>query len=175
MLDYRQLAVACHFGSASKADIKGFIQSVVDSGEEYDSRLFEAHAKDLRVARTKMLEFIAVSYPDFEITTDQGLGSCRAELKRQIGLLLDETITPSSFCRFFNAMEMQLVIDSEFAPGEVAFLGDLYNCCDWCDDSWTLENSPHLAEEDSRVVSEIDKAEQGSAHQSTTRPESKSE
>ena len=102
MLDYRQLAVACHFGSASKADIESFIQSVVDSGEEYDSRIFEAHANDLRVARTKILEFIAVSFPDFQVTTDEALGPCRAELKRQIGLLLDGEITPYSFCRFFS-------------------------------------------------------------------------
>ncbi|MEM9079101.1 MAG: hypothetical protein AAGC74_00225 [Verrucomicrobiota bacterium] len=163
MLDYQQLAVACHFGSASKADIEVYIQSVVESGAEYDNRIFEAYANDLGVARVKLLEFIAVSYPDFQIKTAQCLGPCRAELKRQIGLLLDEVITPSSFCEFFNAMEMQLVIDSEFAPDEVAFLGDLYNCCDWCDDTWTLENSRHLAEEGSRIVSEIDKAEQAVA------------
>ena len=73
MRDYRQLAVACHFGSASKADIESFILSIVEGGSEYDSRLFEAHANDLRVARTKMLEFIGVSFPDFRVDTSEGL------------------------------------------------------------------------------------------------------
>lgn len=105
-----------------------------------------------------MLEFIAVSFADFQVNTDEALGPCRAELKRQVGLLLDGETTPYSFCRFFNSMEVQLITDSEFAPDDVAFLGDLYNCCDWCDDTWTLENSPHLAEEGARVASEIDTA-----------------
>ncbi len=107
-----------------------------------------------------MLEFMAVSFPDFQIGTEEDLEPCKAELKRQIGLLLDRQITPSNFCKFFNSMEVHLISDSEFTPDEVAFLGNLYNCCDWCDDTWTLENSPHLAEEGARVASEIDKAEQ---------------
>ena len=155
MLDYRQLAVACHFGSASRADLESFIQSTVEGGNEYDDRLFEAQANDLGVARAKMLEFIAVSFPDFQITTDEGIRSCRVELKRQIGRLLDQQITPFSFCRFFNSMEDELVINSNLSPDEVAFLGDLYNACDWCDPTWTLENSPYLAEESARVASEI--------------------
>lgn len=159
MIDYRQLAVACQFGSASKADIEGFIQSIIESTEEYDNRLFEAHANDLRIARTKVLEFIAVSFPDFQIATAEGLRLCGAELKRQIGLLLERQITPSSFCRFFNSMESELVIDSDLSPDEVAFLGDLYNACDRCDDTWTLENSPYLAEESVRVASKIEEAD----------------
>ena len=160
MLDYQQLAVACHFGSASKMDINSYIRSVIESDEEYDNRIFEAHSNDLEVARAKILEFIAVSFPDFQVNTKEALGACRAELKRQIGLLLDGKIMPYSFCRFFNSMEVLLITDSELAPDDVDFLGDLYNCCDWCDDTWTVENSPHLAEEVARVASEIDKAEQ---------------
>jgi hypothetical protein len=160
MLDHRQLYVACRFGSASKADIEAFIRSVVDGGDEYDSRLFEAHANDVRVARTKTIEFIEASFPEFSIDSDEGLLTCRAELKRQIRLLLDRQITPSTFCSFFNSMESALVIDSDLSPDEVAFLGDLYNACDWCDDTWTLESAPYLAEEGVRVASRIEDAEQ---------------
>ncbi|MCW1916522.1 hypothetical protein OJ996_23245 [Luteolibacter sp. GHJ8] len=56
-------------------------------------------------------------------------------------------------------MERMLVVASDMTPGEVPFLGNLYNACDWCDDGWTLENSPYLAEEAGRVASEIDRAE----------------
>jgi hypothetical protein len=160
MLCHQQLYVACHFGSASKEDIESFIQSVVDGGDEYDSRLFEAHANDVRVARTKMIEFIEASFPVFCIDSDEGLRTSRAELKRQIRLLLDRQITPSTFCSFFNSMESALVIDSDLSPDEAAFLGDLYNACDWCDDTWTLENAPYLAEEGARVASKIEDAEQ---------------
>ncbi len=161
MLDHRQLAVACRFGSASKADIESYIQSVVEGGGEYDSRLFDAYANDLTVARTKMLEFIGVSFPDFRIDTDEGLETCKAELKRQIGLLLRKAVSPDCFCHFFNSLEWELVIKRDLSSEEVAFLGDLYNACDWCDDTWTLENAPYLAKEAVRVASEIDKEEQG--------------
>ena len=163
MTDYQQLAVACRFGSASKADIESFIQSIVEGGGEYDNRLFEAHADDLRLARAKTLEFIDLSFPGFQLTTTEGLQLCRRELRKQIGLLLDRQITPPMFCGFFNSMESMLVVDSDLPPYEVAFLGDLYNACDWCEDDWTLENSHYLAEEAARIASESDKAEQADA------------
>jgi hypothetical protein len=160
MLNHRQLSVACHFGSASKTDIESFIQVVVEGGDEYDSRLFQAHANDLRVARLKMIEFIDASFPEFRIDSVEGLAACRAELKRQSGLLLDRQITPATFCQFFNSMESELVISSDLSADEVAFLGDLFNACDWCDETWTLESAPYLAEEASRVASRIEEAEQ---------------
>ena len=163
MLGHRQLYVACHFGSASKADIESFVQSTVEGGDEYDSRLFEAHANDLRVAHKKMIEFIDASCPEFRINSDEGLLICRAELKRQIRLLLDRQVTPSSFCRFFNSMESELVIGFDLDPGDVAFLGNLFNACDWCDDTWTLENAPYLVEESAHVASRIEEAEQDAA------------
>ena len=170
MLGHRQLSVACHFGTASRADIESFIHSAVEGGDDYDSRLFEAHANDLRVARTKMIEFIDASFPEFRINSDEGLLTCRAELKRQIRLLLDRQITPSSFCRFFNSMESELVIDFDLDPHDVAFLGNLYNACDWCDDTWTLESAPYLAEESAHVASRIEEAEQAVASDGDNAP-----
>jgi len=154
MLNYQQLAVACCFYSASISDIEAYIASVVESGEEYDNRIFEAYSNDVRIAWEKILDFIAYTYPDYDVYSEQGVEPCKAELKRQIHLLLDKKITPHSFCLFFNAMEMPFAIDLGF---EMPFFGNLYNCCDWSDDSWTLENSPHLVEECIHVLSIIDK------------------
>ncbi len=39
-----------------------------------------------------------------------------------------------------------------FRQGHPSFIGDLYNACDWCDESWTLENAPYLVEEAERVL-----------------------
>ena len=160
MLSHQQLYVACHYGSATKVDIESFIQFTIESGVEYDSRLFEAHGNDLHVARTKMSEFIGASFPEFRIESDEGLLTCEAELKRQIRSLLDRQITPSSFCRFFNSMENELLIHLDLPPSGVPYLGVLFNACDWCDDTWTLENAPYLAEESARVLSKIEEAEQ---------------
>ena len=160
MLDYRHLAVACYFDSASTAEIEAFIQSVVEGDREYDSCLFEAYSKDVRIARAKMFEFIHVSFPDFSIDSEEGIKSCEAELKRQVGLLLSREIKPVCFCQFFNSLESALVVDRDLPPEKVSFLGDLYNACDWCDDSWTLESAPYLAEEAARVASKTEKAEQ---------------
>ena len=165
MLNHRQLSVACHFGSAAKVDIESFIQAVVEGDDEYDTRLFQAHANDLRVARLKMLEFIDASFPEFSIDSVEGLAACRAELKRQSGLLLDRQITPNTFCQFFNSMESELVISLDLSADEVAFLGDLFNACDWCDETWTLESAPYLAEEATRVASRIEEAEQDETQQ----------
>ena len=159
MTDYRQLAVACHYGSVSKPDIDAFIQSIVDGEDEYDGRLFEAYTNDLSAAQKKIFEFIEISHPGFQLKADGFLLACRAELRRQIALLLDGKITPVVFCRFFNSMEIDLITDHSFSSDDLGFLGDLYNACDYCDDRWTLQNTPYLAEECTRVSDEIDKAE----------------
>ena len=163
MRDYRQLAVACHFGSASKTDIEEFITSTVEACDDYSNQLFDAYSNNLEIARSKMLAFIAVSFPDFDVLSGEGLEFCRAELKRQIELLLEQKITAFDFCKFFNSMEINLVVDSSFSPDELAFLGDLYNACDWSEESWTLDNTPYLAKEAASVIANIGWSEQGSA------------
>lgn len=151
ILDYKQLAVACHFGSASKTDIESFIRATSENGTDFDSRLFDAYQTDITVARTRMLDFISISYPEFQLLSEAGLIACRAELKRQIDLLLASEISPANFCTFFNSMELELVVNSDLPTDAVEFLGNLYHACDWCDESWTLANSVYLVEEAERM------------------------
>ncbi|WP_228133118.1 hypothetical protein [Alkanindiges illinoisensis] len=57
-------------------------------------------------------------------------------------------IKPSDLCRIFSNIEIgfldaprNLSIDVLYYP---EWIGSLYDACDWCDETWTIENMPHL-------------------------------
>lgn len=35
------------------------------------------------------------------------------------------------------------------------WMGNLYNACDWCDETWTLEDNPHLLIEVEKQIQNI--------------------
>ena len=63
--------------------------------------------------------------------------------------LLRDEIIPYDFCKFMNEMEANLLFNYDhFVPD----FGDLYNCCDWCDHSWTRSNSQFLYDEATKLI-----------------------
>lgn len=156
MRDYRQMTVACFFEVASEEDINDFIQGVIEGEAEYSPCIFDAYNKNLKVARVKMLDFLALTYPDFRIDSHEGAMASSVFLKEQCKHLISGQISPVAFCTFFNYFESFFSFSVETGQYDPPYWGDLWNCCDWCDDSWTPENSPHLIDEAKRVVYHIE-------------------
>lgn len=57
-------------------------------------------------------------------------------------------IRPFDLCRIFNNIETGFMGAPRNLPVNIvyypAWLGNLYHACDWCDEVWTHDNSPHL-------------------------------
>ena len=69
--------------------------------------------------------------------------------------LLSEEITPFQFCNLIQLFDSGFLGLRTVEDGFVycpEWLGDLWNNCDWCDESWSLSNSPHLAGEANKVL-----------------------
>ena len=69
--------------------------------------------------------------------------------------LLNGEITPNVFCTLVNTydanfMDFRKLDERTFEYPK--WLGDLWSNCDWCDESWSLSNSPHLASEVKKVL-----------------------
>lgn len=62
----------------------------------------------------------------------------------------DGNVTPFRLCTIFSSLEAGFI----GAPRNLAksityypeWIGALYDACDWCDEAWTIENTPHLGE-----------------------------
>lgn len=93
---------------------------------------------------------------DFEPVSEEGEEIAIEILNDLSELLLNEEITPRKFCLVVSRLEANFIdfrrIDErtfEYPP----WLGDLWNQCDWCDESWTNSNSPHLISEVNKMLS----------------------
>ena len=69
--------------------------------------------------------------------------------------LISEEITPSHFCHIVrtydgNYGDFKKIDAHTFEYPK--WLGDLWNSCDWCDESWTNSNAPHLVAEAKNIL-----------------------
>ena len=79
----------------------------------------------------------------FEVLRDQ----CRA-------LLSGET-DPMQFCSLVQRVEAAFLGREPGSDGTIHspdWLDALWHCCDWCDESWTIDRAPHLAEQARRLL-----------------------
>lgn len=61
---------------------------------------------------------------------------------------LDGSVTPMDICRVVGKIDDGFLGAPRGLPDNVAYypewLGGLYHSCDWCNDTWTSSNAPHL-------------------------------
>lgn len=68
-----------------------------------------------------------------------------------LGVLADYkngNLNPLKLCTIFSNLECGFLDAPRRLKNNIAYypkwIGDLYDACDWCDETWTIENSPHL-------------------------------
>jgi hypothetical protein len=118
----------------------------VDAGYLFHLNKHRAKDASLRLAQELM---------GFEPISEKGELLAIAVLKEQSKLLLDGKITPLSFCKLVQLFDRNFLGLRVLENGSLEYplwLGDLWNCCDWCDESWAISNSPTLADEAKKVL-----------------------
>ncbi|MEM7144194.1 MAG: hypothetical protein AAF591_03600 [Verrucomicrobiota bacterium] len=161
MNDLIQLGVTCMFGAATKEEIESWINTNAASDGEVDPDIFEIFSRDVRTSRSRLEQYFRKRRPEFKIDSDEGVQACKRVLKQQIGRLHSKEITPYTFCRFICELEAYYMDNASKIDGKIPypdFLGDLWNACDWCDESWTLDSAGHLRDESARVAETLTKA-----------------
>lgn len=60
----------------------------------------------------------------------------------------NRNLSPFKLCKIFNNLENGFLDAPRELKNNIAYypewIGNLYDACDWCDETWTIENSPHL-------------------------------
>jgi len=160
MRDLAELGVACTFDVATKDEIESWINQTAATVDEVDPEIFEIFSKCVQVSRSKFETHFRKLRPDFRIDSEEGKKACITVLRRQIKKLHSQDITPFEFCRFIGNLENYYMDNGAKVEGKIAypeFIGDLWNACDWCDESWTLDNSEYLNSESRRVAETLAK------------------
>lgn len=92
---------------------------------------------------------------DFKPVSEKGAEWAKEMLVEYCEKLLKEEITPVKFCGLVQLFDANFLGIRTLEDGSLeypAWLGDLWNNCDWCDESWSLENSPQLVKEAKKVM-----------------------
>ena len=145
-----RLAFEYWAGVGSKGDLEAWAIAEPEKDKphpEVCELFFLSKYEDIKNATLSLEGFAPVSERGEEWTKELLLVQCRK--------LLKEDIAPSEFC------EMVKLFDGSFLdlrPPEGGYvycptwLGGVWDACDWCDDSWTLSNAPHLKEAASKIL-----------------------
>ena len=68
---------------------------------------------------------------------------------------VERQLSPLQMCQFVAQIDAHYI---DRVPNDYptpAWVATLYNSCDWCDDSWTHGNMPHLVEDVRAVLQEL--------------------
>jgi hypothetical protein len=140
-------------GDAAAADswAEDQLRNNLDPHPDVHELLFKKSRKEITV----LLLRIAHDYEGFLPVSQEGEKEAIEILNGACDKFLREEITPSQFCRVvstFDAGFLDFTKLDERTFEYPAWLGNLWNACDWCDESWTNANSPHLLAEAKRVL-----------------------
>ena len=110
--------------------------------------LVEAEAERISLVLAEEIE-------GFTPVSEQGEIWAKEILANFCEMVLSEKISPNKFCHLVQGYDANFLGLRENAAGELEYpvwLGDLWNACDWCDESWSISNSPHLKQEIEKVL-----------------------
>ena len=140
-------------GVGSKLDLEAWAESELrkdvphaDACEMFNLSEEEAEKNSIRLAAEVL---------NFEPVSEKGEKWAKVLLKQYCKKLLSEEITPFEFCRLVQVFDANFLGLRTLENGSLeypAWLGDLWNNCDWCDETWSLSNSTHLEAEARKVL-----------------------
>jgi hypothetical protein len=145
--ELRRLTVLYWLGLTDSAAVDSWAMREYELNPDPDpdlSRLF-AHDDETwqllgRLAHMQ-LAFVPASQAGVEVT--------QTLLASFLQKFLNKEIQPDSLCKLVNAIDCQflgaLPIDAPGVAYYPTWLGDLWNCCEYCDTKSTFESEPHLA------------------------------
>lgn len=109
-----------------------------------------------------LLEIAETQY-GFQPASLAGETIAKTILKEHLERFLAGEIAPVALCSIAIDIDNSYLDTTPADDGvdafDVRWLGDLYNACDWCDESWTQDSAPHLVTEAERVLANLHAAD----------------
>ena len=140
-------------GIGSKSDLENWAEEQLrkdaphpDACELFNLSNEKAEKESIRLAN---------EITGFNPTSEKGEKWAQEILSEYCKKLLNDEITPIQLCNLVNQFDGGFLGARDIGEGLAYYpdwLGDLWNSCDWCDESWSLSNSPHLIEEVRKIL-----------------------
>ncbi|ERL56747.1 hypothetical protein [Psychrobacter aquaticus] len=151
MKTHQEVLVECWFDKTDVESIRQWACVFIEKNNNIPQEVFELldakkdHFEDI------LFRLSAAAEPDF---SPQSLSAEILAAKYLINLIkkyLNDEITPMDICKVINNIDCGFMNAPRDLPGNVSYypcwLGNLYSSCDWCDETWTNSNAPHLKQD----------------------------
>lgn len=98
---------------------------------------------------TSLVCRLAKEVNGFEVNSLEAEPFAKEALAIATEQLLKENITVPKYCELIKQLDaaFNIAMDERPEPIKEWWMGDLWNCCDWCDESWNHRNSKELLDE----------------------------
>ena len=108
----------------------------------------------------KLLTEIAAERLSFDPTSEDGESFARSILATQLRRFIAREISPHDVCKIICLIEGRYLGARSTGDESVYYypmwLGDLWNACDWCDETWTHNSAGYLETEAQTVLDSLE-------------------
>lgn len=148
MKTIQELLVECWYDHIDLEMVKEWVYSYIMNNDVLPEELFELLDADKYNLENSLLKLATSLSQNFSHQSIEAELLSAQLLIKVASRYLDGRATPMDVCRVIRKIDEGFLDAPRGLPDNVAYypnwLGNLYNSCDWCDDTWTYANAPHL-------------------------------
>lgn len=151
--ELNRLATEFWFHSGDLAEVTPWVEAAYEAGETGVELAELWGCLDNERVRSH-LQQLAREINGFEPWSAAAQPFAIAALEKGLRRYIAQEIDPSALCQLIANLDAAF-LDAPPLPGGDWWMGNLWNCCDWCDASWTFDSSPHLKAEAISVLEKL--------------------
>lgn len=160
-LNLNQLATDfwCEVGNSS--DVIAWVDFVNTEEGEIHPFFYELYDQSNIENTARILRAIAKDINEFEIESWQSEPFAKRSLFSALQLFITEKMSVQEICNLINQLDglYNIELAGVGNPNENSddewWLGNLWDCCDWCDETWNHKNSQPLINEARRIYEKM--------------------
>ena len=153
-----RLAIEFWCGVGDLNELSSWADAAVMEPSEFHPLILDLYPRPTPELTTELLLRMAYEINGFRPASIEAEPLAIETLRKALDAFASQAMSVQSLCLLVNRLDLTFNIElagiprptSTLADGQW-WLGDLWNCCDWCDESWTHESSTHLHVEATRV------------------------
>lgn len=154
--ELNRLATEFWFRAGDAREATPWVEAAYEAGETAVELAELWGCPDVERTRSH-LQVLAKRMNGFEPWSAAAQPLAAVALERALRRYLARETSPSALCRLVEVLDTTF-LDEPSPPNLDRWMGNLWNSCDWCDATWTFENTPNLEAEAKAVLARLESA-----------------
>ncbi|MDS7929430.1 MULTISPECIES: hypothetical protein [Acinetobacter] len=157
----KSLYIEFYYGEYSAYEKTKNINKYIEENEDFQIDYFTELLLPFNDYNSLLLRTINITDPSFSYNCIEAEILAARFFLDILNNYQENNLSPVQLCTIFNNLETGFMGAPRNLPDNIIYyptwLESFYDACDWCDETWTLENSPHLIEATKQQIHVIEK------------------